>query len=74
MMTIDNHNHYNIGNHCSIYGFYSLGRKCLMACASEAFTYYVKTQGDLINFLHHYILIILLSVLLISENVIAFQQ
>ena len=46
MMTIDNHNHFNIGNHCSIYCFYFLGRKCLMACTSEAFTYYVKTQGQ----------------------------
>ena len=60
MMTSDNHNHFNIGNHCSIYCFYFLGirRKCLMACTSEAFTYYVKTQGDLINFLHNYIFII----------------
>ena len=61
MMTIDNHNHFNIGNHCSIYCFYFLGRKCLMTCTSEAFTYYVKTQGDLINFLHNYYILFVIS-------------
>ena len=59
MMTID---HFNIGNHCSIYCFYFLERKCLMTCTSEAFTYYVKTQGDLINFLHNYILIVISAI------------
>ena len=41
-----------IGNHCSIYGFYVLGRKHLMVCTSEVYICYVKPQGDLINFLH----------------------
>ena len=59
MMTIDNHNHFNIGNHCSIYCFYFLGRKCLMEFTSEAFTYYVKLRVILlISFIIIYLLYI----------------
>ena len=43
-----------VGNLCSIYGFSFLGRKCLMVCMCEVFIYYVKSQGDNIDFLHNY--------------------
>ena len=43
-----------VGNLCAIYGFSFLGRKCLMVCMCEAFIYYVKSQGDIIDFLHNY--------------------
>ena len=43
-----------VGNLCSINGFSFLGRKCLMVCMFEAFIYYVKSQGDIIDFLHNY--------------------
>ena len=60
-----------VGNLCSIYGFSFLGRKCLMVCMCEAFIYYVKSQGDIIDFLHNYsnYNYSMLSMLLISEKV-----
>ena len=47
-----------VGNLCSIYGFSFLGRKRLMVCMCEAFIYYVKSQGGIIDLLHNYVIVI----------------